>query len=103
MTFKKIIFLFACVCFPFLTQAQDYDGYAPETLLIDVPTANVLDKYQASFTTRAYADGSIMESLDFGVIPQINIVFSLAVYELIGSSDDIKVIGSGLPGKMETF
>ena len=103
MTFKKIIFLFACVCFPFLTQAQDYDGYAPETLLIDVPTANVLDKYQASFTTRAYADGSIMESLDFGVIPQINIGFSLAVYELIGSSDDIKVLDPDFQVKWKLF
>lgn len=103
MTFKKIIFLFACVCFPFLAQAQDYDGYAPETLLIDVPTANVLDKYQASFTTRAYADGSVMESLDFGVIPQINIGFSLAVYELIGSSDDIKVLDPDFQVKWKLF
>ncbi len=94
------------VCFAFIplcAAAQDYDGYAPETLLIDVPTANVLDKYQASFTTRSYADGSIMESLDFGVIPQINIGFSLAIYELIGSSDEIKVLNPDFQVKWKLF
>lgn len=83
--------------------AQEYDGYAPETLIIDVPTANVLDKYQASFLTRSYADGSIMESLDFGVIPQINLGFSLAVYEFVGSSDDIKILNPDFQVKWKLY
>ena len=103
MNSKKIILTVLCFLAPLWGWAQDYDGYAPETLLIDVPTANVLDKYQASFLTRSYADGSIMESLDFGVIPQINIGFSLAVYELIGNSDDIKVLDPDFQVKWKLF
>ena len=100
---KKYLLAVFCAFIPFCALAQDYDGYAPETLLIDVPTANVLDKYQASFLTRTYADGSVMESLDFGVIPQINIGFSLAIYELIGSSDDIKVLDPDFQVKWKIF
>ena len=103
MTLKKIVFAFIFALLPFYAAAQDYDGYSPETLLIDAPTAHVLDKYQASFTTRSYADGSVMESLDFGVIPQINIGFSIAVYELIGSSDDIKVLDPDFQVKWKLF
>ena len=89
---KKFLF-FAISCFlPLAVFAQESDLLTPETLILDVPTANVLDKYQASFLTRSYANGTIMESLDFGVIPQVNIGVSLAVYELVGSSDDIKVL-----------
>lgn len=100
---KKYFILLAGLLFPFCATAQEYDGYAPETLIIDVPTANVLDKYQASFLTRAYANGSIMESLDFGVIPQINLGFSLAVYEFVGNSDDIKILNPDFQVKWKLF
>ena len=104
MVSRKWLLLILCLFFAAAgSYAQEYDGYAPETLIIDVPTANVLDKYQASFLTRTYADGSIMESLDFGVIPQINIGFSLAVYEFIGSSDDIKVLNPDFQVKWKLF
>lgn len=83
--------------------AQESDILSPETLILDVPTANVLDKYQASFLTRSYANGTIMESLDFGVIPQVNIGVSLAVYELVGSSDDIKVLDPDFQVKWKLF
>lgn len=83
--------------------AQESDIFSPETLILDVPTANVLDKYQASFLTRSYANGTIMESLDFGVIPQVNIGVSLAVYELVGSSDDIKVLDPDFQVKWKLF
>ena len=85
---KKLIIVTAFL-FPAFVQAQ---SVMPETLLIDVPTASVLDKYQASMMTRTYANGSVMESLDFGVWPQLNIGLSLAVYELIGNSEDIKIL-----------
>ncbi len=86
--------------FPFGVAAQTA---IPETLLIDVPTATVLDKYQASLMTRAYDHGSVMESVDFGVLPQVNIGLSLAVYELIGNSDDIKVLEPDFQAKWKLF
>ena len=97
--FKKLLFV-CIVFFPFAAVAQTN---IPETLLVDVPTASVLDKYQASLMTRAYGNGSVMESIDFGVLPQINIGMSLAVYELIGSSDDIKVLTPDFQAKWKLF
>lgn len=75
----------------------------PEPLLIDVPTASVLDKYQASLKTRVYANNSVMQSIDFGVLPQVNIGLSLAAYELVGSSDDIKVLEPEFHAKWKVF
>ena len=75
----------------------------PETLVIDVPTASVLDKYQASLMTRVYSNGTAMESVDFGVLSQINIGVSLAVYELIGNSDDVKVLNPDFQAKWKLF
>lgn len=103
MSYKKWLLPLLGLLIPTGLCAQEYDGYAPETLIIDVPTANVLDKYQASFLTRSYADGSIMESLDFGVIPQINLGFSLAVYEFVGSSDEIKVLDPDFQVKWKLY
>lgn len=96
---KKLIILAFLLC-PLAAAAQDIN---PETLLVDVPTAAVLDKYQASLLTRVYSHNSVMESLDFGVLPQLNIGVSLAVYELLGSSDDIKVLNPDFQAKWKLF
>ena len=97
--FKKLLF-FCFAFFPFAVMAQTN---IPETLILDVPTASVLDKYQASLMTRAYANGSVMESIDFGVMPQINIGMSLAAYELIGSSDHTKILTPDFQAKWKLF
>lgn len=100
---KKLILPALCLFFPLCASAQESDAVSPETLIIDVPTAAALDKYQASFLTRAYSQGSIMQSLDFGVIPQVNLGFSIAVYELVGNSDDIKVLDPDFQVKWKLF
>lgn len=102
MTMKKLIFPALFLFLPLLTAAQSADA-VPQTLIIDTPTAAVLDKYQASLLTRAYSNGTIMESLDFGVIPQVNIGLSLAVYELVGNSDDIKVLDPDFQVKWKLY
>lgn len=96
---KKLFFLLPFL-FPLTAHAQEAIA---ETLLIDVPTASVLDKYQASLMTRAYAHNSVMQSIDFGVISQINLGVSLAVYELMGSSDDIKLLTPDFQAKWKLF
>lgn len=101
--FKKYIVPLFCLFLSLAAAAQEADVASPQTLLIDVPTAAVLDKYQVSFLTRAYADGSVMESLDFGVIPQVNIGMSLAVYELVGNSDYIKVLTPDFQAKWKVY
>lgn len=97
--FKKFLVFFVLI-FPLTVTAQNI---IPETLIIDVPTASVLDKYQASLMTRAYSNGSIMESVDFGVLPQVNIGASLAIYELVGSSKDIKILEPDFQAKWKLF
>lgn len=101
--FKKCIVPLFCLFLSLAAAAQEADVASPQTLLIDVPTAAVLDKYQVSFLTRAYADGSVMESLDFGVIPQVNIGMSLAVYELVGNSDHVKVLTPDFQAKWKVY
>ena len=97
---KKLLLL--CLLFlPLAVMAQE--DFIAETLVIDVPTASALDKYQASVATRAYANGSIMESLDFGVLPQLNIGMSLAIYELLGNSDDVKILTPDFQAKWKLF
>lgn len=100
---KKTLLTAICLCLSWAAFAQEADAFNAETLIIDVPTASVLDKYQAAFLTRAYANGTIMQSLDFGVIPQVNIGFSLAVYELVGSSENIKVLDPDFQVKWKLF
>jgi len=97
--FKKSLLIFAF----FLSISVSAQTIMPETLILDVPTASVLDKYQASLMTRTYANGSVMESLDFGVWQQLNIGMSLAVYELVGSSEDIKILTPDFQAKWKLF
>ena len=97
---KKLL-LFCLILLPLTAAAQE--DFIAETLVIDVPTASALDKYQASLATRAYANGSIMESLDFGVLPQLNIGMSLAMYELLGNSGDVKILTPDFQAKWKLF
>ena len=84
-------------------QAADGDPISTETMVIDVPTAEVFDRYQASFLTRVYEHGTVMESIDFGVLSQINVGVSVAVYELVGNSDDIKILNPDFQAKWKIF
>lgn len=103
MNIKKITALLCCVLYPFALQAAPGDPISLETMIIDVPTAETFDRYQASFLTRAYDHGTIMESIDFGVFPRINIGVSVAVHELLGSSDDVRVLDPDFHVKWKVF
>lgn len=86
------IALLAVFLFPAAALAAEGDPISVQTTLIDVPTAHALDRYQASFLTRAYDHGTVMETIDFGVYPRINIGASLAINELLGSSHSVRVL-----------
>ena len=103
MNIKKIIVLFCCAIFPVSLYAAQGDPISLETMIIDVPTAETLDRYQASFLTRAYDHGTVMESIDFGVFPRINIGVNVAVHELLGSSDDVRVLDPDFQVKWKIF
>jgi len=98
---KKFFLLLSVVyfCLPACLHAAVGDPVSLETAILDVPTADVLDRYQAAFVTRAYDHGTVMESIDFGVYPRINVGLSLAVHELLGSSDSVRVLDPDFQAK----
>lgn len=103
MRFLSALFTAVLVLCPFAAYAEQGDPISLETTLIDVPTAEVFDRYQASFLTRAYSHGTVMESIDFGVYPRINIGLSLGVHELLGDSSDVKVLDPDFQAKWKIF
>ena len=103
MNIKKLIVLVCCAFYPLALQAAPGDPISLETMIIDVPTAETFDRYQASFLTRAYDHGTLMESIDFGVFPRINIGVSIAAHELVGSSNDVRVLDPDFQVKWKVY
>ncbi len=101
--FRFCTVVLAALCAAPLTWADDADPVSTETMIIDVPTAEVFDRYQASFLTRVYEHGSFMESVDFGVYPRINIGVSLAIDNWIGSSTSVKVLDPDFQAKWKIY
>lgn len=99
----NLFLLLAVLVAPLALQAQEMDPISIEPLLIDVPTAQALDRYQASFLTRAYAHNSVMQSIDFGVYPRINIGVSIAGHELLGSSGSVRILDPDFQAKWKIF
>lgn len=63
----------------------------PDIELIDVPTAGVLDQGGFSSRTRFFSQGGVMEWLNFGVFPRVNLGASLNVDKLIGTSSPVQL------------
>ena len=95
--------LAALLFFPLAAFAAQGDPISVETTVIDVPTAETFDRYQVSFLTRAYDHGTVMESLDFGVFPRLNIGVSVAAHELLGSSDSVRVLDPDFQAKWKIY
>ncbi len=103
MKLKLITLLSICLITPLFVAAAEGDPITLETAVLDVPTADVLDRYQAAFVTRAYDHGTVMETIDFGVYPRINLGVSLAAHELIGSSSSVKVLNPDFQVKWKIY
>ena len=63
---------------------------APETSLVDAPTAAVLDYGGYSSQTRVYSHGGLMEYASFGVYPRLNLGASFAINGLIGNDTMVR-------------
>lgn len=105
MKIRKLVALvfLSVIAFSLTAHAQDASPIETETLILDVPTAEVFDRYQASFLTRAYDHGTMMQSIDFGVYPRINIGVSLAVNQLLGSSSSVRVLDPDFQVKLKLY
>jgi len=64
---------------------------APETGVIDAPTAAILDYGGYSTLSRFYTQGGFLEYLSFGVYPRFNLGVSLAINGLIGNERTVRV------------
>ena len=100
---NKFSLLLFCLLFPVALYAGAEDPIGLETAVLDVPTADVLNRYEASFLGRAYDHGTFMETIDFGVYPRINLGVSLAVHELIGSSSHVRVLNPDFQAKWKVY
>lgn len=63
----------------------------PDTELIDVPTAGILDYYGFLFKSRFYSDGGVLGAINFGVQERLNLGASMILDKLIGSDDPISL------------
>ncbi len=96
--------LFVGICLlPVALGATTADPIGMETQLVDIPTAEVWDRYQASSLTRVYDHGTVMETIDFGVYSRVNIGLSLAVHEWVGSSDSVRILDPDFQAKWKLY
>ena len=101
---KWFVILLLLIAFaPYSLQAADTDPISTETNILDVPTTETLDRYQASFQTRAYSHGDMMETIDFGVYPRLNLGLSVAIHELVGSSSSVRVLNPDFQAKWKIY
>ena len=103
MKIKILSILLVCLCGPLALYANDTDPIRVETMVLDVPTAEVFDRYQASFLSRAYAHGDFMETFEFGIHPRINLGLTLAAHELVGSSDSVRILKPDFLAKWKVY
>jgi len=70
---------------------KNEDMVLPDTELIDVPTAGILDYYGFMVKTRFYYGGGVLGLLNFGVQERLNLGVSMSVDRLIGSDSPVKM------------
>lgn len=75
----------------------------PDTELIDVPTAAVLDQGGFSSRTRFFNRGGVLEWLNFGVYPRVNIGASFNFDKLIGSESPVHLTRPELQLKLRFY
>lgn len=75
----------------------------PDTDLIDVPTANVLDYGSLGSRTRFFSNGGVMEWLSFGVFRNLHIGASLNADRLLGTATPIQLTRPDLQLKFRFY
>lgn len=75
----------------------------PDTELIDIPTAAVLDLSGFSSRTRFFSSGGMLEWLSFGVYPRVNIGASFNIDKLVGTSSPVQITRPELQLKFRFF
>ncbi|MBL8023776.1 MAG: hypothetical protein JNK54_05775 [Elusimicrobia bacterium] len=79
---KKIASLFLLLLLLGVFNAQ---AGAPLMEVIDVPTAEVLDRYGFDSSYRFYSEGGVLVKTHFGVFPRLNVGFGLDADGFVGN------------------
>jgi len=123
---KQAFLLFCCLLAPLAASGQEPEGpkasrklaasaaeraetaeprslLEPETELIDLPTAAVLDQGGFSTRTRFFARGGVQEWLAFGVYPRVNIGASSNIDRIIGTDSPVQLTRPELQLKLRFY
>lgn len=85
---KKLTLISALFLSAVCAAAQDNK----DAWLIDTPAAEAVEQYGASFTTRFFSQGSVMETFEFGVYPNLNVGFAISAQNLVGNELPVRVL-----------
>lgn len=75
----------------------------PDTDLIDVPTAGILDYQGFSSRTRFFSSGGVLEWGSFGVFQRLNIGASLNIDKLVGTASPVQLTRPDLQVKLRLY
>ena len=98
-----LITVLMCHSAVYAEKQEDKDIVVPDTSLIDIPTAGILDYYGFLIKTRFFNEGGVVGSLNFGVMERLNLGASMHVEQFIGSSSDIKMVRPEIQVKFRFF
>lgn len=99
----KKIFLLGTILTVFALSASAQQELRKDIILIDTPTSETLDHYSTSFNTRFFSDGSVMESIEFGIYPRLQIGFSIAAQNVIGNDTPVRVLTPQFQAKYKIY
>ena len=80
-----VVFVLSPAAFAAKEKEKGDNIVIPDTELIDIPTAGILDYYAFQVKTRAYYEGGVITELNFGVLERLNLGAAMAVDGLIGT------------------
>jgi hypothetical protein len=71
---------------------KEQEAVLPDTELIDIPTAGILDYYGFLVRTRVFSGGGVLSALSFGVLERLNLGASMIIDKLVGSGSPVKLV-----------
>ncbi|MGC8866953.1 MAG: hypothetical protein ACP5IO_04405 [Elusimicrobiales bacterium] len=91
MKMIALFFLFFSMSFPLFSREEII--ITPETSLIDIPTAGIIDYSNFELKTRFYNNGGILTYMNIGVINNIlNLGASFMIDKIIGSQTPVRMV-----------
>lgn len=75
----------------------------PDTELIDVPTAGVLDYYGFQVKSRFVSNGGLLGGVGFGVLPRLNLGATMLLEQMIGTDSSVQMVSPAIQAKYRFY